>query len=162
MKTLFLCRHAKSDQNASMPDHDRPLNNRGLRSAPLMARVWKSNGEIPRYWLSSSANRALHTAQLMYSALRHTRPVEIDKELYHADLATFLKKINSLPAKENAAVIFGHNPGITEIQNYLTGHLIDNLPTCGMVKIEFDVDDWSLITKDSGRFCWFEFPRKYE
>jgi phosphohistidine phosphatase len=162
MKTLYLCRHAKSDWGNNIPDHDRPLNNRGLRSAPLMARVMKSLGEVPNLWISSSARRASRTAQLMYAALQHNNPVKIDAEMYHATAETWLNKINELPNSESAVIFFGHNPGITQIQQYLTGHEIDNIPTCGMVKIEFDVDEWSLISKETGRFCWFEYPRKYE
>lgn len=162
MKTLYLCRHAKSDWSTTLPDHDRPLNNRGLRSAPVIARVWKNLDSIPSLWISSSAKRALHTAQLMHSALGLSQPIEIDTEMYHASLNTWLQKINALPNSTNALAMFGHNPGITEIQHYLTGHYIDNIPTCGLVKIEFNVDDWAHISKDSGRFCWFEYPRKYE
>ena len=58
MKTLLLMRHAKSDWDADYGlDHDRPLNDRGLRSARLMGRVLADEGLVPELVISSTAVR---------------------------------------------------------------------------------------------------------
>ena len=51
----------------------------------------------------------------------------------------------------NDVVLFGHNPGITELANRLGDRNIDNVPTCGMVGIELDVTEWTGIVAAVGR-----------
>lgn len=65
MKTLLLIRHAKSSwDDAAVADVDRPLNDRGRRDAPAMAkRLIKAGISIDRF-VSSPARRARQTAEL--------------------------------------------------------------------------------------------------
>jgi len=161
MKTLYFCRHAKSDWSTTLPDHDRPLNSRGLKNAPLMAKVWQGQDAIPLYWISSSARRALQTAQLMVTELRESIALQVDHQLYHADIRTWMKTIHALPNAQNAVALFGHNPGITDIVNLLSGSDITNIPTCGLAKITFSYDNWELISKGTGTLEWFDYPKKH-
>lgn len=162
MKTLYLCRHAKSDWSTSLPDHERPLNERGLQSVPVMAEVWKQLSEIPTYWISSSAERALRTAQLLAAEAEPDITIHVDHELYLADIKTWLEVITSLPESEESVTLFGHNPGITHAVNYLTGSDIGNIPTCGLVKMSFEVPNWNHISQNTGLLDWFEYPKKHK
>ena len=48
MKKLILVRHGKSSwKDASLDDHDRPLNKRGERDAPYMGKVLKDKRSNP-------------------------------------------------------------------------------------------------------------------
>lgn len=161
MKTLFICRHAKSDWSTSLPDHDRPLNQRGKQNAPMMADVWRSLSDIPDLWVSSSAKRAHRTAQLMKKRLGTGTEIYVEPALYHAGRRTWLEVINRLDDEQSSAVLFGHNPGITDIVNYLSGSDIANIPTCGLARIDFPSDAWAEISYDTGNLAWFEYPRKY-
>lgn len=161
MKTLYFCRHAKSDWSTSLPDHERPLNDRGLQSIPVMAKVWQSHGDVPEKWVSSSAERALRTAQLMSNNFDQSVTIKVEHKLYHADVKDWMELIAQLSNEKNNIALFGHNPGITDIVNYLSGSDIDNIPTCGLVKISFETDDWNAISKNSGMLEWFEVPKKH-
>lgn len=161
MKTLYFCRHAKSDWSTSLPDHERPLNDRGLQSIPVMAKVWQSLGEIPKNWVSSSAERALRTAQLMSSEFETSVTIKVEHKLFHADVKDWMELIAQLPSETDSIALFGHNPGITQVVNYLSGSDIDNIPTCGMVKITFETDDWNALSNNTGTLEWFEIPKKH-
>lgn len=161
MKTLYFCRHAKSDWSTPLPDHERPLNKRGLKSVPVIAKVWQEHNEIPAHWVSSSAVRALHTAQLMSAHLSKEITIRVDHDLYLAAREGWMKIIGQLPEAENAIALFGHNPGITDIVNTLSGSEIDNIPTCGLVRIDFELDDWASVAGQTGTLCWFEYPKRH-
>ena len=74
----------------------------------------------------------------------------------------FLKIINSLPDKFSSVMLVAHNPGLTEFANDLAGHITNNIPTCGLVTIEFYVDEWNAISRESGKVASFEYPKKYK
>ena len=57
-------RHAKSSwSDLSLDDFDRPLNERGRRDAPKMAKWFSENIQETAILFSSPANRALSTAK---------------------------------------------------------------------------------------------------
>ncbi|HRG10817.1 MAG TPA: histidine phosphatase family protein, partial [Cyclobacteriaceae bacterium] len=60
MKILYLIRHAKSSwDNPKLEDFDRPLNKRGQKDAPRMAKRLKEKRITPDIMLSSPAERTL-------------------------------------------------------------------------------------------------------
>ncbi len=156
MKTLFLCRHAKSDWSASLPDHERPLNDRGIHSIPVVAQIWKDLSEVPELWLTSSAQRALRTAQLMSDAMDQEVVIKVEHKLYNADLNTWLKVIIDLTDSISAIAIFGHNPGITDTINYLCNSTIGNLSTCSIAKLTFETNFWAELSQGTGNIEWIE------
>jgi len=162
MKTLFLIRHAKSDWNDyEFNDFERPLNQKGLRNAPLMAQRLKLLNVPVERILASPATRAIHTAQIFAEFLDY--PVQkIIKvpELYQADTKTFLQTINQLPQEAETVMIFGHNPTITDMIEYLADHKIDKLPTTGIAMIAFDLEDWKMVSRDSGELKMLDYPKK--
>ena len=65
MKTLYIVRHAKSSwEYEGIKDIDRPLNKRGINSAYLISSVLNKKVPCPDVFISSCANRALHTAMI--------------------------------------------------------------------------------------------------
>ena len=137
MKYLIFVRHAKSSwKEPHQADHDRPLNDRGLRDAPEMAARLKHAGYKPEVLVSSSAVRARTTATFFAEAFG--LEVTIDPGLYHAAPEVYLNRLQDLPEEISTAVFFGHNPGITHIADLIERGCTDNVPTCGIVICSFE------------------------
>lgn len=158
MKKLFIVRHAKSDwANFNLSDFERPLNSRGLRDAPEMAnRLTEKNIKIDLL-VSSSANRALTTAQF-FAPEFNIDVLKVD-ELYHASVKTFYKVIGSIKDEFNSVAIFSHNPGITDFVNELTPTKIDNMPTCGIFAINVFSNSWLDFELVKKEFSFFDYPK---
>jgi phosphohistidine phosphatase len=162
MKTIYLVRHAKSDwENALTSDFDRPLNARGTKSAPVMASLLKKMDVLPELIISSPANRAITTAELFCEILGY--PKELIKqriEIYEGGSQMLLKIVREMSDSCKIVMLFGHNPTITQFSNLLTGNHIDSLVTCGVVRIDLEINSWKEAAADTGKIVWYEFPKK--
>lgn len=161
MKTLYLIRHGKSSwDNPGLMDIDRPLSERGKRDAPVMGQFLKNKQLNPDLFLSSPAKRALTTAQAIAVELGYNSDyIQTDQDIYHADVYELLRRVRSIGDENNEVLLFGHNPGFTDFANFLTGMDIYNLPTCGIVCIDFHIDSWSEIGRESGECRYVEYPK---
>jgi phosphohistidine phosphatase len=162
MKRLFLVRHAKSSwDNPSLDDIDRPLNNRGKRNAPEMGIRLRKQGIIPDLLISSPAKRALTTAKRIAEEIGYPKKeIQIDDRLYHGSSNSMLSIIHSQKDKINSLMLFGHNPGFTDFANSLCGINIYNIPTAGIVAVDFGIDNWSEVDYKSGELVFFDYPKK--
>lgn len=161
MKTLYLIRHAKSSwKELSLGDFERPLNNRGKKNAPFMGKQWKARGERVDRLISSPAKRAITTARMIASELG-IDDIHLDERIYHASQTTLLQIVNELNNDHDSIALFGHNPGFTNLTEYLSGEDIHNMPTAGMARIDFEIDDWSHVSRDTGKLVWFDYPKRY-
>jgi phosphohistidine phosphatase len=162
MKTLTLVRHAKSSwHDTNLSDRERPLNKRGLRDAPIMARRAVEVGIRPSLIVASPAVRAWTTAKIFAMELGY--PVEFlqrEDDIYLASLDRLLDVVASQDAGFNHLMLFGHNPGLTDFANYLSPGLTNNLPTAGIVSVEFDRDDWMLFEKPAIELLVYDYPKK--
>ncbi|MBN1302226.1 MAG: histidine phosphatase family protein [Melioribacteraceae bacterium] len=163
MKIVFLVRHAKSSwKENNLSDFERPLNNRGRRDAPFMADLFKSKNTLPDLMLSSPANRAITTARIFAELFAIDKnKIITDPSIYEAGAGELLDIINGLENKYENVMLFGHNPSITMISNYLSDKRIENIPTCGIVKIIFKADSWRSVEIGTGILASFEYPKKY-
>ncbi len=162
MKTLVIVRHAKSSwDNAVLSDHHRPLSKRGLRDAPIMgARLAQWGPPVDRV-ISSSATRALTTAEIITQEMGLPwDEIQIEDALYHASEEDILDLINEQDDYLDGLMIFGHNPGMTYLVNGLSDLDLDNLPTCGVAVLQFDVNSWSEIGDEIASTADFDFPKK--
>lgn len=156
MKTLLLARHAKSDWGEpGLPDHDRPLNGRGLRDAPVMAARLVDDGLEITHVVSSTAVRARSTAQ-EYAAAYRLDVVE-EPRLYAATARAVLAIAAALPDDAQAAMLVGHNPGMSDAVAELTGALVA-MPTCAVAECTVDVDSWGELIEGSGRLLRLRTP----
>ena len=163
MLRLTLIRHAKSSwKDTSLKDFDRPLNKRGRHNAPLMGRVIQHSGLSFDRILSSPAERAITTARLIAAQLGYPeQDIVAREELYDASSAQLLQCIQSLDHAWHSVALVAHNPGLTQLCNELSDAAIDNLPTCGVAVMEFEVDRWQAVHPQLGRLMRFEYPRMY-
>jgi phosphohistidine phosphatase len=162
MKTLYLARHAKSYwKDQSIPDFDRPLNNRGKRDAPFMGEVLKDKKIKIGLIISSPAKRTRKTAIEIATKIGYLgKNILYNEELYEASSNTLLKTIKKVDEKYDSIMMFGHNPGLTLLNNHISNHYIDNIHTCGIVALEFD-NKWNEIDKNTCNFLFFEYPKLY-
>lgn len=162
LKTLFIIRHAKSDQNFWGNDFERPLNERGRSDAPLMAKRLLDRKHRVDALVSSPAERAKQTALAFAETLKMSSgSIIFISALYHAPQKVFYDVAAELPVDLNAVAIFSHNPGITYFINSLTlGTRIDNMPTCGIFAVSADVTDWADFKKAKKEFLFFDYPKK--
>jgi phosphohistidine phosphatase len=144
MKTLLLVRHAKSSRDdPALPDKERPLNGRGVRDAPKMAKHLAKHDLQPDLILSSPAVRALTTAQLMAEKLDYkVKDIVVDGRLYASAPATLLKVIRALGDKPKRVMLVGHNPELAELAHRLSASIAD-MPTCAVAEFVFDMSSWS-------------------
>jgi phosphohistidine phosphatase len=162
MKTLYLVRHAKSSwKDSSLDDIERPLNKRGKRDAPFMGEVLKEKVAIPDVVFSSPAKRASKTAQIISELIGYQKKdILYAEEIYEASSRELVDFIKSLDNKYSSVMIFGHNPGFTMLNNFLSKKYIDNIPTCGIVALEFN-NSWKEIEKNSAKMLFFDYPKRY-
>ena len=162
MKTVVLIRHAKSDKKSkNMRDMERPLNKRGLKDAPLMGKVLK-NVITPDIILTSPAERAMKTAQSIAAEYNlNGESIQSNPELYLEPKSTLLKAIKQTDNRFNTVFVVGHNPGLTDLINYLSLETVDNLPTSGAFAVSFDSENWADIDSASGKLLFYEFPKKH-
>ena len=162
MKLLILVRHAKSSwDDPDLEDIDRPLNNRGKKDAPEMGQRLFKQGIIPDRVISSPARRALSTAKKITKELNYPKEnIQVKEEIFEAGPDNLLLLIRNIQDNPGTLMVFGHNPSITEFANALTGINIHNIPTCGVVSIQFDVNEWSEIDYRKGKLVFFDYPKK--
>jgi phosphohistidine phosphatase len=162
MKRLILVRHAKSSwKEVALPDVDRPLIKRGKRDAPRMGKHLARQGVRPDIILASPAKRARKTAQLLAAQLADAGGrILFDPALYEATAALLLERVRALDETWNAVMMVGHNPGLTEFANLLTGLGIDNLPTCGVVVADLELNSWREIDVGCGKLVLYLIPKE--
>lgn len=163
MKTIVIVRHAKSSWNdLSLSDHQRPLNKRGKRDAPVMgARLADWGLPVDRV-ISSSAVRALTTAEIITREMDFPwDELQIEDGLYHASEEDMLDLIQEQEDHIDGLMLFGHNPGMTYLVNDLSNLDLDNLPTCGVVVLKFDVYSWPEVGEGIAISAEMDFPKKH-
>ena len=160
MKTLYLIRHGKSSWAFDLSDHDRPLGKRGRRDVIKMGQHLASLQPKPEVLISSTASRSFYTALHICDQMDIDEgQIRLEKNLYHAGASEILDVIRNAPNCERLA-IFGHNPGFTSASNALANLDFDNVPTCGIVGINFNVKYWKDVAFGKGLLTFFYFPKE--
>lgn len=148
MKQLILVRHGKSSWEYSVSDKDRPLIERGINDAILVANRLNDLAIPIDAVFSSSANRALHTSTIFLRQLYFPmEKLQVTDRLYDFSGEEVIRLINNLEDGLENVLIFGHNHAFTHIANLFGNTYIDNVPTSGLVLIQFGEDSWSKVAK---------------
>lgn len=159
-KQLIIVRHAKADWgDFDLKDFDRPLSPKGHTDAPKMGNRLVAHNIKPNMIVSSPALRAFTTAKYFASGWQmDTEQLTTNALIYEASVQTLLSIINGFDDRFDKIALFGHNPGLTDLLNYLTNEYIANLPPCGVALIEFPFDKWELISGNTGSLVLFDYP----
>ena len=161
-KILLVIRHAKSSWDIStLNDFDRPLNERGKKEAPMMAKRLMDKKIKVDAFVSSPAKRAKKTAELFCETFGNkTGEVVFVSMLYHATVEDFYDAVKNLEDSLHTVAIFSHNPGITAFVNTLTDAVqIDNVPTCGIFAIKAKSNKWADFKKAKKEYLFFDYPK---
>ncbi len=161
MKTLLILRHAKSSwDNATLNDHDRPLNERGKADAPRMGQLLKAEGLLPDLILTSSAERALATAEAVVSACGYEKELRVEHQLYHAYPNTYCAVLQELGDEYGRVLVVGHNPGLELWLAELTGQEVV-MPTAALAQVELAIPHWrDLNTATTGQLVHLWRPKE--
>ncbi|MCK0179431.1 histidine phosphatase family protein [Flavobacteriaceae bacterium S0862] len=148
MKEITFVRHAKSSWEHNVCDRERPLKKRGINDSHLVSSSFKETNFTPDVIITSPAVRARKTCKIFVENLyKSSINVRIEEEIYDFGGSQLINFIKSLDNELNKVMIFGHNYALTSIVNLFGSRYIDNVPTSGLIKISFDVDNWNNIKK---------------
>ena len=164
MNKLIIVRHAKSSwDNPELDDFDRPLNNRGKKDAPEMGRRLAQRHVMPDMMITSPAKRAASTAKRIATEISFPKKsIKKESDFYEASIQDFISVLKKVGENVKTLMIFSHNPGLTDLANYLADAGIYNIPTSGVVEIAFENIPWSGIGKHTGKLLSFDYPKKIE
>lgn len=160
VRQLLLMRHGKSDWDADYgPDHDRPLSRRGVRSARLMGRMLAESDLAPDHVISSSAVRALSTAQLAAESGRWTAEVVANAGLYETGVDSVLGFAAEAPDISRLMLV-GHQPTWSMLVRKLTGAFAE-MKTASVAVIDLPIGRWAELPESGGALISLYHPRPF-
>lgn len=139
-RRIILLRHGHADDSAQ--DFDRPLSPAGRDAARRAGTSLASAGLLPDIVLTSSAPRALATAELAARAAGYAGAIQAERALYLASDAKYLGELRRLPVQAGSVWLVGHNPGLSALARELCGHP-GALAPAQYASIELELDDWA-------------------
>lgn len=159
MKTILLLRHAKSSwKNERLSDKERPLNKRGLSDASKMAKRFVGKNIWPDLIISSSSKRTLLTIEYFRKLIESEHKFISSDQIYLASSEELLEVLANINEQFKIVMLVCHNPGITDLTNYLSNKFVENVPTCGLVGFAYN-GLWSDIKQNSCEFLFFDYPK---
>ena len=161
MKNLILIRHSKSSWDVPIQDIDRSISRRGIRDAHLIAS--KTLKILPSSYIvwSSKAKRTQETAFIFSQYLSiPLETIHFSDDLYTFDSKNLEKSIKKCKNSFDSLILFGHNEAITKFVNKFGDLYIDNVPTSGVVAMQFETNDWKDLYK--GKTIATLFPSQFK
>lgn len=129
-----------------------------MLDAARMAERFVERHEAPDAIVSSTAKRALTTARFFATALGNMA-IHETRDIYHADLHALEAILRSFPDGHNSVMIFGHNPGFSELVDLLASGGPGHLSPCTTVRIDLAVEHWDEVARGMGHIQWWESPQ---
>ena len=161
MKKLTLIRHAKSSWGHDVIDHQRPLKKRGFNDAHIVSKCLKSINKQFELIISSDAKRTKTTAQIFMANLNiEEGSLTFNHDLYDFSGEKLIQVIKNCDDSINNLMIFGHNYALTSFVNTFGSEYIENVPTSGVVIIQFNIENWKALKK--GETLKTIFPRDFK
>ena len=144
MKRLVFIRHGKSSWKHNVEDENRPLKKRAYKDARAVARSFKATLQMPATIWSSPAVRAFETAKIFKEELQiEDENFHVNSKLYTFNWEDLFKIIKSCKDEVDQLLVFGHNPAFTSLVNKLGDKEFSNVPTTGLVLIDFETNSWN-------------------
>lgn len=157
MKRIILVRHAKSSWEYNVSDFERPLKPRGFKDINVISKEF-INKLSPDLILSSDALRAKTTAEIfVLNICIDLNEIIFNHNLYDFSGTDLLNIIKQCGNSVNELMVFGHNNAITNFVNSFGDKIIHNVPTSGVVIIEFNISSWRELKK--GKIIQTLFPK---
>ncbi|MEO0898894.1 MAG: histidine phosphatase family protein [Bacteroidota bacterium] len=160
MKTVILCRHAKSDWPEMTADIDRPLKERGKEDAAYLAGLLADQQFVPDLIISSPARRAQETAEIYRSKLGYSKEIRTVRSVYYEELGSLIQMIQGVEDEVSSLMVFGHNPTMENAVRYLLQMDTPfDMPTCGMACFESLSNQWKSFGPRQVYLRWLLIPR---
>jgi phosphohistidine phosphatase len=161
VKTLLILRHGKSSwDNIYLSDYERPLNERGKRDAKRMGRLLRQMDLVPDLIITSSAERALATAERVAQAGDYEGKIRPTRDLYHADPEELIAVLADLETAFERVLVVGHNPGLEN----LLEDLVDGwqrMPTAALAQVALPIEQWrELDDATQGKLVNLWYPKE--
>lgn len=162
LKRLVLMRHAKSSWSSGAPnDHERPLNKRGRRDAPIVGAELARLGWVPERVVSSDSARTTETFARMKASLGFAGEADFREELYLASIPQVREALSELPDSIGTALILGHNPGWEAVLEYLSG-VEEPIKTACAALLSIEAETWpeALEARGAWKLAQIVYPRE--
>jgi phosphohistidine phosphatase len=141
-RKVVLMRHGHAEQASD--DFSRALSRVGVSQARAAGTALAAAGFEFDLVLTSSAPRALATAECVAGACNYGGAIRSDRSLYLAPEGHCLKALRELPGDVGNVLFVGHNPGLSALVGQLTGHTRELAPA-EYVSAVFELEDWSQL-----------------
>lgn len=161
MKRLLVMRHAKSDWTHAVPDHERPLNDRGARNAPVVGKALAAMGAAPDHVLTSTAVRAATTVELAAEAGGWECAIERRPGLYGASAHGTLEELLDVDDRHETVMVVGHQPTWGMLVFDLTGARAQ-IRTATVAGIDLGIASWAQAPRARGELAFLLQPRMLE
>ncbi|QIZ33569.1 histidine phosphatase family protein [Saccharopolyspora sp. ASAGF58] len=156
-RKLVLIRHAKSSWPDDADDFDRPLADRGRRDAPEVGRWLRKHAAAIELVLCSPAARARRTWELAAPEIPAEPALKYDDRIYAASARELLAVIHEIPPAVMTAVVVGHNPGLEDLTELLTGEPAE-LKTAAIALLSSPAE-WSEVAESWATDATYAKPR---
>lgn len=163
-KNLYLLRHAEAENlTPGSMDQQRGLTEFGIWQAEAIGKRMSELAMLPDLILTSTAQRTLQTTEILVATMGLDEDIVLrEPRLYNATTRMLMDVIQGIFDEYQSILLVGHNPTISQMVAYLSQHQINIMPTCGMVHISLNVENWRFVTLGSGNFELFEYPQHQE
>src|ERR1700743_3825898 len=112
MHRLHLLRHAKSNPDDTIDDHERPLARRGREAATRVGESLPGAiGELDLV-LCSTSRRTRETAELALTGFAKPPRILFEDVIYLASRNVLLRRLRRLADGDASVMVIGHNPGL--------------------------------------------------
>ncbi|MFC5907354.1 SixA phosphatase family protein [Streptacidiphilus monticola] len=165
-RRIIVLRHAKADW-PNVPDHERPLADRGRKDAPAVGQWLAGSGLQPELVLCSSAQRTRETWKLAAHELPHRPRTVYEDRLYEAAPGQIIEVLQEVPEEVATVLVVGHNPGVQGLTEVLAGEFEGDalarlrgtgFPTAAVAVLEFP-GPWKALEPGVARLSTFRTPK---
>ncbi|WP_016907270.1 SixA phosphatase family protein [Streptomyces xiaopingdaonensis] len=165
-RSIVLFRHAKADW-PEVPDHERPLAERGRREAPETGEWLAEHGPLPELTLCSTATRTRETWKLAVHQFPRRPRTVYEERLYEAPPGQIIEVLNETPEDVENVLVVGHNPGMQSVAGLLAGgadqearaRLERGFPTSAIAVLRF-TGSWKSLEAGSAELTDFWSPQE--
>lgn len=161
MKTIYIVRHAKAHRRGdNSEDSSRDLTTEGKQDAHRLGLFLKNKNIRPDLIITSTAKRAIITAQILADEIKYPRSeIVFNESLYEIEIDDLLQILHNLNDTYQSIMFVGHNPPMSIMSDYLTRYGVGNLSPGSIFGCEFKTDTWKAVSKYSGSCKFLETPQ---
>ena len=161
-RRLVVMRHAKSSWDShAVDDHGRPLNKRGKRDAPAIAKALQHLGWTPEIVYSSDSQRTTETFERMCDQLCPTPSINYLPALYHGGIHEIRDAVIQTSDDVQTVMVLGHNPGWQHAVGWLSGKF-ESMTTANAALLETSSDNWRDAMQEEGGWQLIDVLRPKE